>query len=319
MNVVELHPEELLDRHAEGSLTEVERARLGAHVATCAACRFELAARRDFAGVAVALPRSALVIDPYADTRKAAPSGRSAPVASRGKKKRAIVLVALAAALVAGGSLAAIAVRVLARSEMSPATQAAVNMAGPAAAGGTPKGAPPLEAPRVQSAGPETASVTVKLDDLPLAVTAATAVPSAAPSEAIRAERGGPSPSAAAALFREANDARRDGDGTRAIALYRRLEAQHPSSEEARLSYATLGRLLLDRGDARSALEGFDEYLSHGSAALGEEALVGRALSLQKLGSRDAEIAAWQEILRRFPKSVHARLARSRLSALGQR
>jgi TolA-binding protein len=156
----------------------------------------------------------------------------------------------------------------------------------------------------------------VKLDDLPVATSGAAANE---PGQLATAERH-PAPFVAAAvLFREANEARRDGDGVRAIALYRRLEAQYPRAEEAHLSYATLGRLLLDRGDARSALDEFDDYLSHGGGPLAEEALVGRALSLQKLGRAGDEIAAWNEILRRYPRSVHARLARARLSALGER
>jgi TolA-binding protein len=120
-----------------------------------------------------------------------------------------------------------------------------------------------------------------------------------------------------AALFRSANEARRSGDDDRAIALYHALEAQFPNSEEARLSHATLGRLMLDRGDAKMALDDFDKYLSHGGS-LGEEALVGRALALGKLGNRDAEAAAWREVLRRFPKSIHVRQARTRLAALDE-
>jgi predicted methyltransferase len=76
---------------------------------------------------------------------------------------------------------------------------------------------------------------------------------------------------------------------------------------------------MLDRGDPRAALDGFNRYLSRGETALGEEALVGRALSSRKLGARENELAAWQEVLRRFPSSIHAELARSRLADLGER
>jgi len=49
VKVVDLHPEELNDKHSAGRLTHAERARLDAHLASCATCRFEQQVRRDFA------------------------------------------------------------------------------------------------------------------------------------------------------------------------------------------------------------------------------------------------------------------------------
>src|SRR4051794_39879675 len=47
MSVVELHPEELIDKLEAGTLGAAERVRLDAHVAACDVCRFELGLRRD--------------------------------------------------------------------------------------------------------------------------------------------------------------------------------------------------------------------------------------------------------------------------------
>src|SRR4029079_11230688 len=49
MTVVDLHPEDLLDKDARGALSCDERVRLDAHLARCAACRAERMFRADFA------------------------------------------------------------------------------------------------------------------------------------------------------------------------------------------------------------------------------------------------------------------------------
>ena len=49
MSVVELHPDELLDREAHGTLSPSERVRLEAHLEACTVCRFERISRQDFA------------------------------------------------------------------------------------------------------------------------------------------------------------------------------------------------------------------------------------------------------------------------------
>ena len=125
--------------------------------------------------------------------------------------------------------------------------------------------------------------------------------------------------SEAANLFAEASRARRDGNTGRAVTLYRQLEHDYPSSPESQVSVALLAKLLLDRGDPEAAAADYDRYLHEGSPVLGAEALVGRARALEQLGKLDDAANAWLEVEQRFPGTVHARLAATRLAALGGR
>jgi TolA-binding protein len=125
-----------------------------------------------------------------------------------------------------------------------------------------------------------------------------------------------PAPPSAGALLAAANQARREHRYRAAVRTYRRLQALHPRSREATLSHVSLGRLLLDGlGDARGALAQFDRYLSRRRhRVLDEEARVGRALALMRLGRRDAERRAWRELLEHHPDTLHAHRARARLA-----
>ncbi len=119
------------------------------------------------------------------------------------------------------------------------------------------------------------------------------------------------------ALFLRANEARRAGHDGRAIRLYRELQQRYPASREAQASRAMLGRLLLDRSESDAALSQFDGYLKDGGAGhVDEEVLVARAQSLMALGKRAEEKAAWESLLGRFPRSIHAARARQRLAEL---
>ena len=79
-----------------------------------------------------------------------------------------------------------------------------------------------------------------------------------------------------------------------------------------------MGRLLLDRGDAGSALREFDRYLSEGSGILDEEALVGRALAFKAMGRSDEEVETWSRVLSKYPHSAYARQAKARLAVSGR-
>lgn len=128
-------------------------------------------------------------------------------------------------------------------------------------------------------------------------------------------------PVSAAELFRDANAERRNGNVAKAAELYASLQTRFPDSSETQASRVSLGRLLLDRrNDANGALAQFDAYLNrHGTdSTLSEEARLGRALAFQRLGQASAERAAWQELLREHPQSLHASRAQERLRALDE-
>jgi TolA-binding protein len=117
----------------------------------------------------------------------------------------------------------------------------------------------------------------------------------------------------AAELLARANEARRDGEARGAVRRYRELQSMYPRSPEAQLSHVALGRLFLDRlDDPGAALSQFDRYLT-APGTLAEEARVGRALALMRLGRPAEERRAWQDLLDHHPSSPHADRARARI------
>jgi TolA-binding protein len=133
---------------------------------------------------------------------------------------------------------------------------------------------------------------------------------SAAPTEPPRP----PTSLSAEQLFARANEARRKGRDTAAIEDYRTLQKNFPSSPEAIESHVALGRLL-QRGDAAAALREFDRYLADPSAGtLKEEAMIGRAQSLGRLGREDEARRAWQRLLDTYPDSIYADQARAHVA-----
>jgi hypothetical protein len=119
-------------------------------------------------------------------------------------------------------------------------------------------------------------------------------------------------------LFARANIAQRDGAAADAARLYTELERSYPGAPEELVARVLLGRLLLDRlDDARASLAQFDSYLaSPDHDALGEEALIGRALALERLGRHSEERSAWEALLGAYPRSSYAEPARTRLEEL---
>lgn len=334
MTVVGLHPEELFDKLLDDELSPAEAERLRQHLKGCEVCRFEYAARLDFQAEALEL---AAVPPPSLPLRPLPLVGAEREHAlrvetPRRRRRRRLMMVGLAAAALVSAS-AAVAASVTGRapwnalgtflSEPKPTPAPVVGVA-PSQPPLTPPVSPmkpvvsapmPRPAPEpAHQAASRPARAPRKAEPAPIAA-APTGVSLAAPAADAPAVKEPPS---AAKLFGDANQARRAGDIGRASGLYRLLQEQYPGSPEAELSRVTLALLLLDNGDAQAALVGFERYLAGSSRGLEAEALVGRARALGRLGRRDLEVAAWQEVQRKYPRSVYGRQATERLAALGQ-
>ena len=122
---------------------------------------------------------------------------------------------------------------------------------------------------------------------------------------------------AADELFAEANRARRAGDYPLALRRYADLRRAYPGSREELTARVVAGDLLLAEGPTRDALASLDSYLATSpTGTLAEEALVGRASALMRLGRRDEEREAWTRLAARAPDSVQGERARRRLVEL---
>lgn len=115
-------------------------------------------------------------------------------------------------------------------------------------------------------------------------------------------------------LFKQANEARREGRTQAALEAYRELQRRAPSSREAQLSHLSLGNLLLATGENVAALSQFDAALRSSAARrVQAEALYGRGLALGRLGKASEERANWRRLLAEFASSPYAAHARRRL------
>lgn len=334
MSVVDLHPEDLLDKDAMGDLDATELARLDAHLARCVPCRLERKLRADFrAELSAELPAQSFglvagdalvpedVLPSARDSRvslregDAPPSTRRPSMWLRRRRAKAAWLLA-AAALLAGSAAAAMGLsdgewpRLMVGSTPIPSVGDV---------------APP-EPPRakvhhaVATPLPELPAPVVAASETPEPIAAPVAPPRAAtpatrpPSIAVPPPLVGP-----AELLDTESRARREGDYGRALDIHRDLESRYPTSREAQVSRAVVGRLFLDRGDAAGALANFDSYLAAGTGDLREEAMVGRATALDRVGRGDDAARAWSDLLAAFPETPYAQHARARCESLNGR
>ncbi len=288
-------PGDLLARYRRGLTTPSELEAVEQHVAGCAACQLSQKLGADFDSVGLPRGFDDQLIAKYAKLAAAtAKKGPTKGAVRRRHPPQAILLAAAALVILAAASAAT-----LLRRQPSPP---------PAPAQRQGAAVPAAVVPSQAALPATTASGAGELEP------SASVVPAPAPPRA-SAPPAGP-PESAATLFAEANQARRSGDTSRAIALYQRLQKRFGESAEAQLSRVTLGRLLLDNGSASAALAQFDGYLSIPNGRLRLEALAGRARSLGALSRAVEERQAWQRLLSEYPDSVYSEKARRRLAEL---
>jgi TolA-binding protein len=310
VRVVDLHPEELIEKAALGSLDAGEKARLDAHLAHCAACRFEQQLRADFASeLEDEIPFEKMVGLGVLGLEEVTvvPPARASSVLLRGPRRRrtrAVWLLAAAALLVGGAAAAAMGLaqpRWIRSESSAPVPVSSATAVVHAKAHHV--AAPVVEAAEIPEPSAAPAPPSVPVTDHAIRP-AAVAPPSVVgPGE----------------LFDAENDARRRGDYGRAIDVARDLERRYPTSREAQVSRAIVGRLLLERGDPGDALARFDAYLAAGAGPLGEEAMIGRATSLDRLGRAAEATAAWSALLAAYPATPYASHARARLGGSNER
>jgi len=332
MSAMDLHPEDLLDREMLDELSFEERARLELHLRQCAVCRFERLVREDFR-------LEAETVDPEVHARNLVSSLTTPTSSSLSNRKssewprlrRHRVVLLVAAAITMAGAAAAAGVRAMAGWGVPRTTivarEPAARVEG-AVRGGVVRPALPLQAPAPEAMSVATENTTALAAPVPAGPRRSRPVRVAevalAPSSATGAgEIMNPSPAPlatpdATTLFDRATDARRSGDHAGAARFYGELIERYPSAPEAHESYAVLGRMLLDDGDAEGALVCFERYLPTG-VALEEDVMLGKALALRRLGRNDDELRAWSALLERYPGSVHAQRANARLLELRKR
>jgi TolA-binding protein len=318
---LELHPEEMLDAARRGTLGPQGFADLHAHLDRCAGCRLALALGDDLraeaavtsadnallgqmVGGALAEPGTFVPSPLPARASDTGPFGRSA---GRFARRAAIALALLFVGGSAGAAIwSAGGTHLLGKlwPEIVPLPrkqQSAPASDGPAAS--RARAATPLVPPLPPSAP----------------------APAPAPEETsgpARPRVHAPTPVAletADDVFADANRARRAGDYDVALRRYAQLHRQFPGTRQEMTARVIVGDLSLTSGATRDALTSFDSYLAASpEGTLAEEARVGRALALQKLGRRGEERDAWKQLLRRHPDSVQVTRARDRLTELGE-
>lgn len=116
----------------------------------------------------------------------------------------------------------------------------------------------------------------------------------------------------AKSLFAKANLLRRQGETAQAVALYRMLVQEFPSAQEVPLARLALAKLLMASSPS-DAMANF-KLLAQSSPALRAEGLWGMAQAARRLGQAATERHALELLLKEFPDTPYADVARQRLA-----
>ncbi|MEM9189333.1 MAG: tetratricopeptide repeat protein [Myxococcota bacterium] len=280
--MTEFHLDGLIDAQLDGRIDPVGEARLEAHRKECEVCQLEAVFRtggeaRD--GDEARLHRIFDGLDLQASLPPA--------VVPQRRSRRWLATLAIAAAVLTGSVSAWAAVEIFDFDEaVTPEESSTVEPTeppAPAIEGRAPQTPAPPPPPEVPEPAPEPEAPTLPAYD-------------------------------GADTFRRANTASRAGRHDEAARLYREVVRREPSSARGLTARVSLGRVLLSTRNARGALRQFDAYLAaRPGGALAEEALVGRARALSRLGRRSEERETWRQLLERYPNSLHRSRAEQRL------
>ena len=299
MKPIDLHPEDLLHRYDDEPLAEREKELVEEHLESCSVCALERSMRKDFADELLPAPEDDQVVAAVLD--------RVLPSTARPARRRAArgpwIAAAVAVILFGAGAGAAIWTAVSTWSHEEPPTEEGV--------GSEPQVNSKAHAqPRSQQPNEEL---------LPEPVEETSDESDAEPTPSVGGDSASRAIPTAGELFVQANRARRARQHAKALGLYRELRRRYPGSREEVASRVSHGRLMLDHlRNPRGALGLFEGYLATSPRGnLAQEARLGKALSLGRLGRSSAEARAWRYLLQQHPGSIHADRARDRLRELG--
>jgi hypothetical protein len=311
MTSVDIHPEDLLDKEANGTLTDGEVLALDEHCAACSACAFERKVRASAARFEAAWPGDDAKLGDVIREIAAQQPARRAPRSLLHWGNAAAVLLALALSTAAYAAVK----RGIERGWFRPEGEHVVET----------RGVAPSKRKRMEPAP----AVTVDagpgaLPDAGQPVDA-NAAPQPAPKPKAHTKVLEPSPALSASeQLLAAGRARAAGEHGKARDLYIGLISAFPRSPEALVARVAAGNLLLhqlsrpgDLSRPRDAERQFAAYLREAPRGpLAEEARVGLAQSYAMLGRAADEKQAWQQLLHHHPASVHAARASQRIAAL---
>jgi len=222
----------------------------------------------------------------------------AAPVRLPIKRRTVMLLVAAAVLLIAGLAGAWLGGALPRKTPAPPAPTAQSKVVDNAKQAG--KKQPSLSVAPPQSEPP---ADVVSLDSIVPIPTPAASAPRASETRAV-------SPGTASELFARANSLRRQGRVGEAAVLYELLLDLYPNSREVGPTRLALGKYLQPKQPERALAQ--YRALASGGGALRAEALWGISEIATNLGDRSAAQQALGDLLREFPDSPYAEVARAR-------